>query len=95
MCSGTVAWYLGKKGGEGSATHRWTVYCRGPNNEDLSYIIRRVTFDLHETFATPKRHIDHQPFEVTEMGWGEFDVGVTLHFTMDSRESEVTIFHRL
>ena len=68
---------------------------RGPNNEDLSYAIKRVTFDLHETFATPKRHIDHQPYEVTEMGWGEFEVGVTLHFTQDARESEVTVFHRL
>jgi transcription initiation factor IIF auxiliary subunit len=23
-------------------THRWTVYVRGPNNEDLSYIIKKV-----------------------------------------------------
>ncbi len=25
-----------------TATHKWTVYVRGPNNEDLSYVIRKV-----------------------------------------------------
>lgn len=94
ICIGSVAWWLGKKATD-SASHRWTVYVRGPKNEDLSYIIKKVTFELHETFKDPRRTVDAQPFEVTEQGWGEFEIGVTLHFTPDARESEVTMFHKL
>ncbi|GAX82673.1 hypothetical protein CEUSTIGMA_g10099.t1 [Chlamydomonas eustigma] len=94
ICVGTVAWWQGKKASEHN-THKWTVYARGPNNEDLSYIIKKVTFELHETFASPRRTIEQQPFEVTEAGWGQFDIGITLHFTPDARESEVTMYHML
>ncbi len=55
----------------------------------------QVTFELHETFANPRRTIEQQPFEVTEFGWGQFDIGITLHFTPDARESDVTLFHML
>jgi transcription initiation factor IIF auxiliary subunit len=41
-------------------------------------MLMQVTFELHETFATPRRVIDQQPFEVTEFGWGEFDIGITV-----------------
>lgn len=45
---------------ENEHTHKWTVYVRGFNNEDISYYIRRVTFKLHESFAEPNRStIDH------------------------------------
>lgn len=38
----------------------------------------QVTFELHETFTNPRRTIDVQPFEVTEHGWGEFEIGITV-----------------
>ena len=44
----------------------------------------QVTFELHETFATPRRVIDQQPFEVTEFGWGEFDIGITVSQSEES-----------
>jgi YEATS domain-containing protein 4 len=34
----------------------------------------QVTFQLHETFATPNRLIAAPPFEVWESGWGEFEI---------------------
>jgi len=51
---GNVAWWLGKKA-ESTKTHRWLTYVRGPHNEDLSYLIRKVVFVLHESFDQPKR----------------------------------------
>ncbi|KAG1658020.1 hypothetical protein FOA52_010261 [Chlamydomonas sp. UWO 241] len=93
LCIGSVAWWQGKKAQD--CTHRWSVYVRGPNNEDLSYIIKRVTFELHEDFVPQVRSIENQPFEVSEGGWGEFEIGVTLHFTADARESEAKLYHRL
>ena len=40
--------------------YRWTVYVRGPQNEDLSYFIEKVVFILHETYADPIRGLKTQ-----------------------------------
>mmetsp|Transcript_9235 Transcript_9235/g.24854 ORF Transcript_9235/g.24854 Transcript_9235/m.24854 type:complete len:211 (+) Transcript_9235:1239-1871(+) len=91
---GTVAFSLGKKASE-SSSHRWTVYLRGPNNEDLSYLVSQVRFDLHQTFQNPQRIVESQPFEVTEHGWGEFDIIVHVYFTLDSGVREAILYHKL
>lgn len=78
-----------------AATHRWTVYVRGANNEDLSPLLSKVTFQLHETFLNPQRAVTAPPFELTEEGWGEFELGVTLHFQPDSQEPPVELRHFL
>lgn len=36
----------------------------------------QVIFELHPSFAVPTRPLEQQPFEVTESGWGEFEVAV-------------------
>lgn len=36
----------------------------------------QVTFQLHQSFKNPVREVFEPPYEVTEAGWGEFDVGV-------------------
>jgi len=61
-------------------SHRWTVYLRSPSGEDLSHVLKKVTFVLHESFQNPKRDVEFPPYELTEVGWGEFDIIVTLHF---------------
>jgi hypothetical protein len=131
-----------------AATHRWTVYVRGINNEDLSPIIQKarargsllpllfrptvvpavarsggarqrasrrrgravcgavapqrpqsyptlsalapactiasrppcvqVTFNLHVSFNNPTRVIHAPPFELSEEGWGEFELGIVV-----------------
>ncbi len=38
----------------------------------------QVTFGLHHTFANPNRICTQPPYEVTEQGWGEFDINVTV-----------------
>lgn len=35
---------------EDQRTHKWTVYVRGPQHEDLGHFVRRVQFDLHPSF---------------------------------------------
>jgi len=59
---------------------RWTVYVRGAENEDLSYFIQRVVFYLHDSYSEPVRVIDHAPFELTEEGWGQFDIKIEIYF---------------
>ncbi|KAJ2917462.1 hypothetical protein MD484_g2962, partial [Candolleomyces efflorescens] len=86
-------------------THRWTVAVRSaasPQNsdqvggaDDLSYFIKRVTFKLHDTYPSPTRNIDKSPFEVTETGWGEFEIIIRITFIQEAAEKTMTLLHHL
>jgi YEATS domain-containing protein 4 len=76
---GSIAFYLGKKADE-FQTHEWTLFLRGPNNEDLSTVVSKVVFQLHASFAQPIREYTEPPFEVTERGWGEFEAQIRIHW---------------
>lgn len=94
VITGTCAFYLGKKASE-YQSHKWTVYMRSPSGEDLQHVLKKVTFVLHESFTNPKRDIEFPPYELTEVGWGEFDIIVTLHFKDDVQEAPLELYHRL
>ena len=66
---GSIAFWQGKRAGE-YQTHRWHIYLRGANNEDLTPLVERVIFQLHPSFNNPTRVIDTAPFHVSELGWG-------------------------
>ena len=83
---GTIAHYLGKKADE-YHSHRWTVYVRGLDGEDLSHCVESVEFALHPSFDEPTRTLTQAPYEVTETGWGEFDIGVKITFSSDCGEA--------
>jgi YEATS domain-containing protein 4 len=92
---GSVAQWLGKKAEEeGAHTHRWTVYVRGIQNEDLSPFIKRVTFNLHSSFEKPKRVIERPPYQVTETGWGEFDIVIQIALAGPS-DKTLEVYHPL
>jgi YEATS domain-containing protein 4 len=74
--------------------HRWTVFVRGPNDEDLSTFVSQVCFSLHPSFAQPLRIIKTPPFEVTECGWGEFEILIRLIFN-DPTEQPIDLIHLL
>lgn len=40
----------------------------------------QATFVLHESFTNPRRDVEFPPYELTETGWGEFDIVVTVTF---------------
>ena len=58
--------------------------CGGLDGEDLGYIIKTVAFSLHPSFSVPVRLKEEHPFEVTETGWGEFEVGIRIYFVDDA-----------
>lgn len=74
---GSVSFFLGKKADE-YHTHKWTLYLRGANHEDLSGVIQKVVFQLHPSFTQPVRELTEPPFEVTERGWGEFEAQIRI-----------------
>ncbi|KAL5788752.1 hypothetical protein ACOSP7_005701 [Xanthoceras sorbifolium] len=91
---GNVAFWLGKKASE-YQSHKWTVYVRGASNEDLGVVIKRVVFQLHSSFNNPTRVIDSPPFELSESGWGEFEIAITLFFHNDLCDKPLNLFHHL
>ncbi|TBU47260.1 yeats family protein [Dichomitus squalens] len=106
---GNTAWVLTPNEREAlpspDHTHRWTVAVRSAasapdSNEvggadDLSYFIKRVTFKLHDTYPNPTRNVDKPPFEVSETGWGEFDITIRITFVQESGEKAITFYHHL
>ncbi|SCV03753.1 LAME_0H12948g1_1 [Lachancea meyersii CBS 8951] len=76
-------------------THMWTIFVRGPNGEDLSDIIKCVVYKLHETYPNPTRTVDAPPFELTETGWGEFEINVKIHFVESASEKPISFYHHL
>ncbi|KAI4130152.1 MAG: hypothetical protein LQ338_001860 [Usnochroma carphineum] len=77
-------------------THQWTLYVRPcPPHPDLSYFIKKIQFKLHETYTNSLRTIEAPPFEVTETGWGEFEVQIKIYFVPEANEKPQTIWHHL
>lgn len=87
-------------------THRWTVALRSAASpadhphtfggaDDYSYLIKKVQFKLHETIPNSLRTLDKPPWQVTETGWGEFELSVKVWFVNDANEKPLTFFHFL
>ncbi|KAK0179195.1 hypothetical protein PV327_008009 [Microctonus hyperodae] len=91
---GNIARYFGKKREEDGHTHQWTVYVKPYNNEDMSIYVKKVHFKLHESYNNPNRIVTKPPYELTETGWGEFEIVIKIYFH-DSNERPVTIYHIL
>lgn len=84
-------------------THKWTIFVRDPHyadgkdkkRGDMSYFIKKVIFKLHDTYPQPSRSIESPPFELTETGWGEFEIAVKIYFASEANEKNVTTYHHL
>ncbi|KKY25553.1 putative histone acetyltransferase subunit [Phaeomoniella chlamydospora] len=76
-------------------THKWKVFVRGVNGEDISYWLKRVQFKLHDTYAQSVRTVEAPPFEVEETGWGEFEIGIKFYFVPESTEKPQQVWHPL
>jgi len=86
-------------------THRWIVAIRSaasaPNSDivggadELGYFIKRVTFKLHDTYPNQNRSVDKDPFEVSETGWGEFEIQIRVNFVSESGEKAIVLYHHL
>ena len=47
-------------------------------NEHIEAIIKRAVFQLHPSFENPVRVVESPPFELSECGWGEFEIVFSL-----------------
>lgn len=76
-------------------THLWTVFVKDPTGNDLSTYIKKVVFKLHDTYPNSSRTIEQPPFEVTETGWGEFEIIIKIFFHSEGGEKNITLVHHL
>ena len=70
--------------------YKWGCYVRGlrdtssaadPSEEqDLSFMIKKVEFQIHESFPERLITIDRHPFEIHNAGYGEFPITITIYF---------------
>lgn len=58
----------------------WEIRLEGPS--EVLDAVERVEYVLHETFPNPVRVRDNRDdgFSLESNGWGEFDVGIKVHF---------------
>jgi len=91
---GNISKSFGKKREEDGHTHQWTVYIKPYRNEDMSSYVKKVHFKLHDSYANPNRVVTKPPYEVTETGWGEFEIVIKVYFN-DTVERPATISHVL
>lgn len=54
-------------------------------------VVKRVVFQLHPSFNNPMRVIESPPFELTECGWGEFEIAISLFFHNDVCEKQLDL----
>lgn len=87
---GNFARYFGKKREEDGHTHQWTVYVKPYRNEDMSQYVKKVHFKLHESYANASRVVSKPPYEITETGWGEFEIVIKIYFH-DPNERSVSL----
>ncbi len=71
------------------------MYLKPYENEDMSAYVKKVQFKLHESYANPNRIVSKPPYEVSETGWGEFEVQIKIHFADAAGERPVTFYHVL
>ena len=60
----------------------------------MSAYVKKVNFKLHDSYANANRTLTKPPYEVTETGWGEFEIVIKIYF-QDPSERPVTIYHIL
>merc|ERR1719263_2671412 len=81
--------------------HRWTVFLElaHPELKKFTYkLIDKVEFQLHETFRPPLRTVkvkDNTPIEYSTIGWGTFDVPITVFWKKSTGLHTATCEHEL
>mmetsp|Transcript_119036 Transcript_119036/g.167323 ORF Transcript_119036/g.167323 Transcript_119036/m.167323 type:complete len:214 (-) Transcript_119036:16-657(-) len=75
-------------------THNWKVYVQCPCAKDMTKVVRKVVFKLHESFENPNRTCSVPPYEVEESGWGEFEINIKIYF-VDQKEKPISFYHLL
>ncbi|XP_017481385.1 PREDICTED: protein AF-9-like, partial [Rhagoletis zephyria] len=77
-------------------THDWTLRLNSFENKyDLKHFVEKVVFNLHNSFAKPKRVIKEPPYEITETGYASFDVIIEVFFRNKAEPRSIRFLYDL
>ena len=48
--------------------------------QDMSAYVKKVNFKLHDSYSNAARTVTKPPYELTETGWGEFEIVIKIYF---------------
>jgi len=68
------------KSEDSSNTHKWTMYVKGENGDNLESCIDFVKFKLHPTFNPPTVKVNQAPYTLSRTGWGTFPIKVFIYW---------------
>jgi len=60
--------------------YAWCCYVRGKDGEDISRFVSKVEFELDPSFPSPIYTVHKPPFQMHEVGWGQFPISIKLFF---------------
>ncbi|CDW88400.1 yeats family protein [Stylonychia lemnae] len=82
--------------------HTWTVFVRIVKSQgqiignEAKKFISKVKFGLHPTFGATEQTVQQEPFQMTKIGWGTFEVPIEIHFRRETgKRDKVTLSHYL
>lgn len=52
--------------------------------------VKKIHFKLHESYTNQNRIVVKPPYEISETGWGEFEIVIKIHFH-DPNERPVSL----
>jgi len=65
---------------------KWTLYLYFEEKEETGRFIEKVVVKLHQSFPNPVVELK-PPFELTRMGWGVFEIVMTLYFHAETKKA--------
>ncbi|XP_057338108.1 protein AF-9 [Microplitis mediator] len=76
-------------------THDWDLYVRGVDNADISQYIKKVVFQLHDTFSNPKRILKSPPYSLKESGYAGFLLPIFVYLKNNDEPKKIQIQYDL
>ena len=71
------------------------VFVRGAAGQDITPAVSKVVFTLHHTIRDHVREVSRPPFQVTETGWGVFEIQIAVHFHVALGCAPLLLVHAL
>ena len=81
--------------------HSWTCFAELVDDKQMekcAAFISKVRFELHETFKNPVRETKAKNgchFELSSVGWGYFDIPITIFWTEETGLKPLSVNHEL
>ena len=57
-------------------------------NDSIQKYVEKVKFDLHPSFGVTELSVKSVPYEMKRVGWGTFEIPVTIYFRRDTGRRE-------